>query len=179
MASDFFYPSIGGVEEHVYNLSQMLLALGHKVQLNNQKQVKIRKIISNFDVLFQVVVVTHAYGDCSGIRYATHGLKVYYLPIKVCYNQCILPTGVCNVPLLRTILLRERIDVVHAHSAFSALAIETILVGSLLGLKVSNSIPRILIIIFPFLSRLYLLITVCLALRICPLPSPTNSWRST
>lgn len=31
MVSDFFYPSIGGVEEHVYNLSQMLLALGHKV----------------------------------------------------------------------------------------------------------------------------------------------------
>lgn len=31
MASDFFYPSIGGVEEHVYNLSQMLLRLGHKV----------------------------------------------------------------------------------------------------------------------------------------------------
>lgn len=35
MVSDFFYPSIGGVEEHVYNLSQMLLALGHKVQLDS------------------------------------------------------------------------------------------------------------------------------------------------
>lgn len=38
MASDFFYPSIGGVEEHVYNLSQMLLALGHKVPLYNQEE---------------------------------------------------------------------------------------------------------------------------------------------
>ncbi|KAL7736985.1 hypothetical protein ACLKA6_008842 [Drosophila palustris] len=112
MVSDFFYPSIGGVEEHVYNLSQMLLALGHKV-----------------------VVLTHAYGDCSGIRYVTHGLKVYYLPIKVCYNQCILPTAVCQVPMLRAVLLREQVDVVHGHSAFSALAHEALMVGSLLGLK--------------------------------------------
>ncbi|KAH8298483.1 hypothetical protein KR044_006126 [Drosophila immigrans] len=112
MVSDFFYPSIGGVEEHVYNLSQMLLALGHKV-----------------------VVLTHAYGDCTGVRYVTHGLKVYYLPIKVCYNQCILPTAVCNVPMLRAVLLREQVDVVHGHSAFSALAHEALMVGSLLGLK--------------------------------------------
>ncbi|EDV36980.1 uncharacterized protein Dana_GF13228 [Drosophila ananassae] len=112
MASDFFYPSIGGVEEHVYNLSQMLLRLGHKV-----------------------VVLTHSYGDCNGIRYVTGGLKVYYLPIKVCYNQCILPTAVCNVPMLRAVLLRERVDVVHGHSAFSALAHEALMVGSLLGLK--------------------------------------------
>ncbi|KAH8354993.1 hypothetical protein KR093_003501 [Drosophila rubida] len=115
MVSDFFYPSIGGVEEHVYNLSQMLLALGHKV-----------------------VVLTHAYGDCSGVRYVTHGLKVYYLPIKVCYNQCILPTAICNVPMLRAVLLREQVDVVHGHSAFSALAHEALMVGSLLGLKVSQ-----------------------------------------
>lgn len=134
MASDFFYPSIGGVEEHVYNLSQMLLALGHKVQLDCQESNLLTLL--NLTELFQVVVLTHAYGDCSGIRYVTHGLKVYYLPIKVCYNQCILPTAVCNVPLLRTILLREQIDVVHGHSAFSALAIEAILVGALLGLKV-------------------------------------------
>ncbi|KAH8421004.1 hypothetical protein KR222_002750 [Zaprionus bogoriensis] len=112
MVSDFFYPSIGGVEEHVYNLSQMLLALGHKV-----------------------VVLTHSYGDCSGIRFVTNGLKVYYLPIKVCYNQCILPTAICNVPLLRAVLLREQVDVVHGHSAFSALAHEALMVGSLLGLK--------------------------------------------
>ncbi|KAH8376152.1 hypothetical protein KR200_008143 [Drosophila serrata] len=112
MVSDFFYPSIGGVEEHVYNLSQMLLRQGHKV-----------------------VVLTHAYGDCSGVRYVTGGMKVYYLPIKVCYNQCILPTAVCNVPMLRAVLLRERVDVVHGHSAFSALAHEALMVGSLLGLK--------------------------------------------
>ncbi|XP_055845565.1 phosphatidylinositol N-acetylglucosaminyltransferase subunit A [Episyrphus balteatus] len=112
MASDFFFPSIGGVEEHIFNLSQILLSHGHKV-----------------------IVITHSYGDRTGIRYMTNGLKVYYLPITVFYNQCILPTMVCNIPLLRCILLREQIDIVHGHSAFSALAHEAMLIGKLLGLR--------------------------------------------
>lgn len=33
MASDFFYPNMGGVEEHIFNLSQCLLDRGHKVML--------------------------------------------------------------------------------------------------------------------------------------------------
>lgn len=53
MVSDFFYPNVGGVEEHIFNLSQCLLQRGHKV-----------------------IVVTHAYGDRVGIRYMTNGLKV-------------------------------------------------------------------------------------------------------
>jgi hypothetical protein len=31
MVSDFFYPNFGGVENHIYQLSQCLLAAGHKV----------------------------------------------------------------------------------------------------------------------------------------------------
>lgn len=31
MVSDFFYPNFGGVESHIYYLSQCLLKLGHKV----------------------------------------------------------------------------------------------------------------------------------------------------
>lgn len=86
----------------------------------------------------QVVVITHLYGDRQGIRYMTNGLKVYYLPIKVCYNQCIVPTMVCNVPLLRNILIREQIDIVHGHSAFSALSHEAMFVGKLMGLRVGD-----------------------------------------
>ena len=43
MASDFFYPNIGGVEGHIYNLSQCLLLKGHKV-----------------------IILTHSYGDKVG-----------------------------------------------------------------------------------------------------------------
>jgi hypothetical protein len=32
MVSDFFYPNMGGVENHIYQLSQCLIARGHKVQ---------------------------------------------------------------------------------------------------------------------------------------------------
>ncbi|XP_060517613.1 phosphatidylinositol N-acetylglucosaminyltransferase subunit A [Cylas formicarius] len=112
MASDFFFPNMGGVEEHIYNLSQCLLLKGHKV-----------------------IVMTHSYEDRVGIRYMTNGLKVYYLPIKIFYNQCVLPTMICNIPLIRYIFLRERIEIIHGHSAFSALAHEAMLVGKLLGLK--------------------------------------------
>ncbi|XP_005185912.2 phosphatidylinositol N-acetylglucosaminyltransferase subunit A [Musca domestica] len=112
MASDFFYPSIGGVEEHIFNLSQILLKRGHKV-----------------------IILTHCYGESKGIRYLTNGLKVYYLPIKVFYAQSILPTMICNAPLIRAVLIREQIEIVHGHSAFSALGHEAMIVGSLLGLK--------------------------------------------
>ncbi|XP_065363967.1 phosphatidylinositol N-acetylglucosaminyltransferase subunit A [Calliphora vicina] len=112
MASDFFYPSIGGVEEHIFNLTQILLKRGHKV-----------------------IILTHCYGDCKGIRYLTNGLKVYYLPIKVFYAQSILPTIICNAPLIRSVLIREQIEVVHGHSAFSALGHEAMTIASLLGLK--------------------------------------------
>ncbi|KAG9432087.1 N-acetylglucosaminyl-phosphatidylinositol biosynthetic protein [Apis mellifera carnica] len=112
MVSDFFYPNMGGVEEHIFNLSQCLLERGHKV-----------------------IVLTHSYGDRIGIRYMTNGLKVYYIPVKVFYNQCVLPTMICSIPLIRYIYLREEIQIVHGHSAFSALAHEGMLIGRLMGLK--------------------------------------------
>ena len=58
MVSDFFYPDAGGVENHMYMLSQCLLQLGHKV-----------------------IVCTRARGTRQGVRWLTSGLKVYYLPL--------------------------------------------------------------------------------------------------
>lgn len=112
MASDFFYPNMGGVEEHIFNLSQCLIRCNYKV-----------------------VIITHSYDRRVGVRYMTSGLKVYYLPIKVFYNQCILPTMICNIPLIRYILIREKVDIIHGHSAFSALGHEVSLVGRIMGLK--------------------------------------------
>lgn len=66
----------------------------------------------------------------------TNGLKVYYLPTKVFYNQCVLPTMICNLPLIRYIFIREKVDIIHGHSAFSTLAHEAMLIGSIMGLKV-------------------------------------------
>lgn len=66
----------------------------------------------------------------------TNGLKVYYLPIKVFYNQCILPTMICNIPMLRNVFIREQIQIVHGHSAFSALAHEAMLIAALMKCRV-------------------------------------------
>ena len=55
MVCDFFYPRLGGVEMHIWSLSQHLLRLGHKV-----------------------IVITHAYGNRKGVRYMPGPMKVYY-----------------------------------------------------------------------------------------------------
>lgn len=103
---------MGGVESHIYQLSQCLLHRGHKV-----------------------VIITHAYGERSGIRYLTNMLKVYYIPMGPFYNQCVLPTLFTSLPLIRNILIREGITIVHGHSAFSALAHETMFHAKTMQLK--------------------------------------------
>lgn len=112
MFCDFFYPNMGGVESHVFQLSQCLIERGHKV-----------------------IIVTHSYGKRTGIRYLTNGLKVYYLPLKPMYSQCILPTVFTTLPIMRYILLRENITIVHGHSAFSTLGHEAMFHSRTLGIK--------------------------------------------
>ncbi|KAL8489109.1 hypothetical protein ACS0TY_024661 [Phlomoides rotata] len=113
MVSDFFYPNFGGVENHIYSLSQCLMKLGHKV-----------------------VVMTHAYGNRSGVRYMTGGLKVYYVPWKPFLMQNTLPTFYGTLPIIRTILIRERISLVHGHQAFSTLCHEALMHARTMGYKV-------------------------------------------
>ncbi|XP_066542821.1 phosphatidylinositol N-acetylglucosaminyltransferase subunit A [Hoplias malabaricus] len=112
MVSDFFYPNMGGVESHIYQLSQCLVEKGHKV-----------------------VIATHAYGDRRGVRYLTNGLKVYYLPLQVMYNQSTATTCFHSLPLLRCVFVRERITVVHAHSSFSAMAHDALFHAKTMGLN--------------------------------------------
>ncbi|GLI60760.1 hypothetical protein VaNZ11_002990, partial [Volvox africanus] len=113
MVSDFFYPNFGGVENHIYQLSQCLINLGLKV-----------------------VVVTHAYGNCTGVRYLTNGLKVYYLPRLPFYQQATFPTLLGWARLLRAICVREGATLLHGHQAFSTMALEACINARSLGLKV-------------------------------------------
>ena len=109
MVSDFFYPNLGGVEHHIWSLSQRLLALGHTV-----------------------IVITHSYGDRKGVRYLSGGLKVYYCPLAPLAANACIPTFTASLPLLRSILLREAITIVHAHQATSTLGSESIVHASMM-----------------------------------------------
>ncbi|KAI9284859.1 hypothetical protein BC943DRAFT_343311 [Umbelopsis sp. AD052] len=112
MVSDFFYPNVGGVESHLYQLSQRLSQRGHKV-----------------------IIVTHSYGQRTGVRYLTNGLKVYYVPTMVIYSSATFPNLYGFFPIFRNIVIRENIDIVHGHGAFSSLCHEAILHGRTMGLK--------------------------------------------
>ncbi|XP_073020282.1 phosphatidylinositol N-acetylglucosaminyltransferase subunit A-like isoform X1 [Primulina eburnea] len=113
MVSDFFYPNFGGVENHIYYISQCLIKLGHKV-----------------------VVMTHAYKNRSGVRYMTGGLKVYYVPWRSFLMQNTLPTFYGTLTIVRTVLIREKISLVHGHQAFSTLCHEALMHARTMGYKV-------------------------------------------
>ena len=129
MVCDFFYPRLGGVENHIWSLAHSLLRLGHKV-----------------------VVITHAY-NCpadeflyddgrvrrrkskrSGVRYLPGGLKVYYCPFLPMTDEDCLPTFTITLPLMRWIFIREGIEIVHSHQATSTLANEAVTYAAELGL---------------------------------------------
>jgi len=130
---DFFYPRLGGVENHVMSLASCLRRLGHKV-----------------------IVVTHAY-SCNGIskvkrhtkrtgvRYlpgttcrgrasVSSPIKVYYCPFLPMTDQTTLPTFTATFPLIRWIFIREKIQVVHSHQATSTMANEAVFYASEMGL---------------------------------------------
>ena len=112
MVCDFFYPRLGGVENHIWSLSQHLVKLGHKV-----------------------VVITHAYGKGrTGVRYLPGPVKAYYCPIREMVDQDALPTFTATLPLVRWILIREGVDVVHAHQATSTMANESLAYAAAMGL---------------------------------------------
>eukprot|EP00240_Pyramimonas_obovata_P004562 CAMPEP_0118959672 /NCGR_PEP_ID=MMETSP1169-20130426/63250_1 /TAXON_ID=36882 /ORGANISM="Pyramimonas obovata, Strain CCMP722" /LENGTH=408 /DNA_ID=CAMNT_0006907811 /DNA_START=629 /DNA_END=1852 /DNA_ORIENTATION=+ len=112
MVTDFFYPNSGGVESHVYHLAQGLLSRGHKV-----------------------VVMTHAYGERTGVRFMSRGLKVYYVPRLAFYSQDTFPTVFGNFRLFRNIVLREKITLIHGHQAFSTLMHEALFHARTMGYK--------------------------------------------
>ncbi|KAJ7089209.1 transferase [Mycena belliarum] len=113
MITDFFFPNVGGVENHVYMLSANLIRRGHKV-----------------------IVITHSHQpDRVGIRWLLPSLKVYYIPFVPIASSATLPQFLTFLPYLRTILIREHIHLIHAHASLSSLGHEGILHSHLLGVR--------------------------------------------
>lgn len=86
MLSDFFLPTIGGVELHIHALASRLRARGHKV-----------------------VVFTHGQPGREGVvRWIEGGVKVYHAPRVVMYDNCTFPGFFGNFRLFRKVCRRTR-----------------------------------------------------------------------
>jgi hypothetical protein len=60
---------------------------------------------------------------------------VYYIPFPTIASSATLPDFLTFLPYLRTIALRERIDIIHGHASLSALAHEGILHAHHMGIR--------------------------------------------
>lgn len=69
------------------------------------------------------------------MRYLSNGLKIYHVPYQVIARQDTLPNFFALFPALRSILIREQIQVVHGHQALSSMAHEGILHARTMGLR--------------------------------------------
>lgn len=85
---------------------------------------------------FKVIVITHGHKpDRVGIRWFLPSLKVYYIPFLPIASSATLPNFFTSLPYLRTILLREHIQLVHAHASLSSIGHEGILHAHLMGIR--------------------------------------------
>lgn len=86
--------------------------------------------------IIQVVIITHSHPpDRVGIRWLLPALKVYYLPFPTIASSATLPNFFTFLPYLRTIVIREGIELIHAHASLSSLAHEGILHAHLMGVR--------------------------------------------
>lgn len=105
MVSDFYLPSVGGIELHIHQLSTALIRRG-----------------------IRVIVITHEYPNHRGIEVAEPGLMIYYLPIPMLpTTNATLPTFFTAHKLLRDIIITEKVNIVHAHGALSSLGHEALM----------------------------------------------------
>lgn len=111
MVSDFFYPNVGGVENHLFHLSQCLISKGHCV-----------------------ILLTHGYGDRIGIRLLFGELKVYYISIPEMYQSSSFPMIFASLPIIKSIIEKNKINLVHGHQAFSPLCHEAFLHARTMGI---------------------------------------------
>lgn len=83
-----------------------------------------------------MTILTHAYTEHCGVTHLTGGLKVYYARRQAIYQSTTLPTFFGAFPLLYNILIKEKVNILHAHQAFSTMAHEAVLHARTMGLKV-------------------------------------------
>lgn len=113
LISDFFYPKVGGVEVHIYQLAVSLIRLGCKV-----------------------TVLTHHRKNRQGIKIMGNGIKVYFNPMITLYDDSTIPILYGALKIIREICYLEKVDIIHCHQSASSLTLEGIFHSKMLGLNV-------------------------------------------
>ena len=113
LISDFFYPKVGGVEVHIYQLAVSLIRLGCKV-----------------------TVLTHERKNRQGVKIMGNGIKVYFTPLITLYDDSSLPILFGAFKIIREICYIEDIDIIHCHQSSSPLSLEGIFHSKMLGKNV-------------------------------------------
>ena len=116
LISNFFYPKVGGVEVHIYQLAVSLIRLGCKV-----------------------TVLTHHRRNRQGIKYMGNGIKVYFTPLMTLYDDTSIPYLYGSLKILREICYTEKIDIIHCHQSTSCLSLECIFHSKMLGVNAVTS----------------------------------------
>ncbi|KAK8806818.1 hypothetical protein WA588_005618, partial [Blastocystis sp. NMH] len=98
MVTEFFYPRCGGVEVHVLSLCKTLLSMN-----------------------YHVIVITRYDQNHIGYELLDDTLPVYYLPLENMTMGTVFPYFFVWMPMLRRILLKEQIDIVHFHQCTSVM----------------------------------------------------------
>ncbi|GMI03309.1 hypothetical protein TrVE_jg4118 [Triparma verrucosa] len=114
MVSDFFPPRVGGVEEHIRSLAEKL-SEKHKV-----------------------TILTSAANGCNGIVHLG-AIKIYYLPLLPLSAGTSVPTFFASYIFFKTVLVRDRITLVHGHQATSVLSNECLFYASLLNIPTCST----------------------------------------
>jgi phosphatidylinositol glycan class A protein len=113
LVSDFFYPKIGGVEVHIYQLAVSLIRLGCKV-----------------------TVLTHHSQDRQGIKIMGNGIKVYFTPLMTLYDGTSMPIMYGALKIIREICYVEKVDIIHCHQTASILSLEGVFHSKIIGKNV-------------------------------------------
>ena len=110
LVCDFFYPRVGGVEVHIYQLAVSLVRLGCRVS-----------------------VLTHN-DNRQGVKYMGNGVKVYYNTMISLYDATTVPILYGVFKYFREIVIKEEVDIVHVHQSTSVTAQECLMHARTMGL---------------------------------------------
>lgn len=69
------------------------------------------------------------------MRWLIPGLKVYYIPLRTIASSATLPNFFTFLPYFRTIIIREQVQLIHAHASLSSMAHEAIMHAHHLGVR--------------------------------------------